>query len=503
MKKIDNSKGITLIALVITIIVLLIVASIATYSGIQVVESSKFTAFVTEMKIMQAEVNNLYDQWKNGKITIDETTGNITNTADNSVIGKDLTYNSDVQRQANEVLIKVLGLGSSINDLKEYKYFDHETIQNLGIDAIDGEFFINIKTRKVVSYEGIEYDGEWYYTLEQLPDGLYNVDYTPGEYESPTFDVDYEIIGENKYRIKISNIEYKGYINKWTVKYQLEGKDYENTSEDLSFVVNEEGKYNIKIENGEVTSNVVTKNIGYVKDGLIVYYDGINNTGNGHDSNATIWKDLSGSNNDITLYNFNNNKESGWVSDGIILDGIDDYMYRENPLYNKSSTNITVEVISEKTKSQYGSVLNFGTITNKRHFLEIWTSEIDDGTNRCYTICHYPGMIYNIPTSELNLNQLNSISYGTNNKETYIYKDGKQINKKTIPEGTDTSWGSHNGLYLGREYLYAETDGEIVNGVHCYFAGKIKSVRIYNRLLTKEEIQNNYKMDNYRYKIEE
>ena len=486
MKKMHiNSKGITLIALVVTIIVLLILASIATYSGIQIIESSKITTFTAEMKIMQTHVNSIYDQWKKGEVNKDE-------------LGKDLEYNSEVKEQASKVLTTELGL----KDTTGYRYYDQETIKNLGIEGVKQEFFINIETRDVVSYKGLKYKGDMYYTLIQLPDGLYNVDYTPGEYESPTFDVDYEIIGENKYRIKISNIEYKGYINKWIVKYQLEGKDYENTSEDLSFVVNEEGKYNIKIENGEVTSNVVTKNIGYVKDGLIVYYDGINNTGNGHDSHATIWKDLSESNNDITLYNFNNNKESGWVPDGILLDGIDDYMYRENPLYNKSSTNITVEVISEKTKSKYGSVLNFGTITNKRHFLEIWTSEIDDGTNRCYTICHYPGMIYNIPTSELNLNQLNSISYGTNNKETYIYKDGKQINKKTIPEGTDTSWGSHNGLYLGREYLYAE-NGEIINGAHCYFAGKIKSVRIYNRSLTEEEIQNNYKIDNYRYKIEE
>ena len=255
MKKIDNSKGITLIALVITIIVLLIVASIATYSGIQVVESSKFTAFVTEMKIMQAEVNNLYDQWKNGKITIDETTGNITNTADNSVIGKDLTYNSDVQRQANEVLIKVLGLGSSINDLKEYKYFDHETIQNLGIDAIDGEFFINIKTRKVVSYEGIEYEREKYYTLEQLPQGLYNVDYDPQQSEKPTFDMNYKKIGGNKWRVTISNIQYSGYIDKWYVKYQEDGADYWNTTEDMSFVVNKSWIYNVTIENGDVKSS--------------------------------------------------------------------------------------------------------------------------------------------------------------------------------------------------------------------------------------------------------
>ena len=249
-----NSKGITLIALVITIIVLLILASVATYSGIDVIRSSKFTAFTTEMKIMQTEVNNLYNQWKNGEIAIDETTGNITNTADNSTIGKDLTYNSDVEDQANYVLVEVLSLGDNLSSLTGYKYFDQETIQNLGIEAVEGEFFINIKTRNVVSYDGIEYDGEWYYTLEQLPDGLYNVDYDPQQGLQPTFDASYEKIGDNKWRVTISNIQYDGYIDKWTVQYQEDGANYWNSTEDMSFVVSKSWIYNIKIVNGNVES---------------------------------------------------------------------------------------------------------------------------------------------------------------------------------------------------------------------------------------------------------
>ena len=253
-RKIGNSKGITLIALVITIIVLLILASVATYSGIDVIRSSKFTAFTTEMKIMQTEVNNLYNQWKNGEIAIDETTGNITNTADNSTIGKDLTSNSDVEDQANYVLVEVLSLGDNLSSLTGYKYFDQETIQNLGIEAVKGEFFINIKTRNVVSYDGIEYDGEWYYTLEQLPDGLYNVDYDPQQGLQPTFDASYEKIGDNKWRVTISNIQYDGYIDKWTVQYQEDGANYWNSTEDMSFVVSKSWIYNIKIVNGNVES---------------------------------------------------------------------------------------------------------------------------------------------------------------------------------------------------------------------------------------------------------
>ena len=257
MKKqyLTNSKGVTLVALIITIVVLIIIASIATYSGIDIIRSSRLTSFTTEMKIMQTEVNELYEQWKNGEIIIDDN-GNVTIQEDESTqvsIGKDLTYDSDVENQASYVLIHQLDLGDTLSDLKAYRYFDYATIEYLGIEGTEGEFFVNIADRKVVSFEGFRYEGVMYYTLEQLSQSLYNVDYNPNQGE-PTFDVSFEKIGEEKYRITISNIQYDGNIDKWYVKYQEDGADYWNTSEDLSFVVNKKVNYKIYIENGKVKS---------------------------------------------------------------------------------------------------------------------------------------------------------------------------------------------------------------------------------------------------------
>ena len=246
MKKVYmNAKGITLIALVVTVIVLLILASVATYSGIQLIESSKLTTFTAEMKIMQTHVNELYEQLKSGKISNEE-------------IGKILEYNTEVEGQVNKVLKTVL----DIEDTTGYRYFDQDTIQDLGIEGVKQEFFINVEKRDVVSYKGLKYHGEMYYTLIQLPQGLYNVDYEPQKNSAPTFDVSYEKIGEGKWRITISNIKYDGYIDKWTVKYQLQGKSYQSTTEDLSFVVNEAGTYDITIENGNVKSEIKNITIG-------------------------------------------------------------------------------------------------------------------------------------------------------------------------------------------------------------------------------------------------
>ena len=61
----------------------------------------------------------------------------------------------------------------------------------------------------------------------------------------------------------------------------------------------------------------------YVNSGLILHYDGIDNTGNGHDSSSTIWKDLSGNNNDGTLTSF---ASPSWDNKGLTFNGTSDYI---------------------------------------------------------------------------------------------------------------------------------------------------------------------------------
>ena len=119
MKKLNNN-GITLMALVITIIILIILASIGTYSGIQVVKSAQFTAFSTELKIMQTQVNSLYEKKKNNeKILLNNVETEIEDigTAISSISLKN-------QEKANTAFI-----ASGITDSTDYKYFDTDTIK--------------------------------------------------------------------------------------------------------------------------------------------------------------------------------------------------------------------------------------------------------------------------------------------------------------------------------------------------------------------------------------
>ena len=232
IKKIKNDSGITLVALSITIIVLLILSTVAVSSGKKAIENSRLTTFTAEMKVMQSEVNLLYDKWKNEeKIKFGDEEKEITN------IGNTIT--EDQKNRYN-----------SLNLTDDYKLYDADVIKKLGIEGIEGTYFVNIKDRKVISVEGLSYGGKKYYTLDALPEGLYNVDYEGNSTGSaPTFESKVEYVGESKWRITIYNISYEGNIKKWNFAYKLDGENEWSISKESSFIVNKKGTYKVKLVN--------------------------------------------------------------------------------------------------------------------------------------------------------------------------------------------------------------------------------------------------------------
>ena len=207
-----NNSGITLVSLVITIIVLLILASITVYSGISTVRSARLTKFTTELKMMQQKVNELYDYYTNNKsITVnnvvytggkeqadaeqgqEETEVTPPETTDENKgiqeIGKDPAEFFNPNR-LEEIFSAE---GSGITSSSGYKYYDTETLQGLELENMEYEFFVNVATRSVVSIEGFNDYGNIYYTLDQVPDGIYNVEYN-AQTDKPTFKVEYETV---------------------------------------------------------------------------------------------------------------------------------------------------------------------------------------------------------------------------------------------------------------------------------------------------------------------
>lgn len=273
MKKIgyrikNENSGITLISLVVTIIVIIILSTIGINTGVTTLKSSQLTRFTSQMKLMQLEVNELYEKYiSDGTVITKEGTKFIGKDILN--IGKDLSIAN--QEQIDKIFKTSAEGGSNILDKSGYRYFDIETIKSLKIEGIDQEFLVNVQKRIFISFLGFKDNNEIYYTLDQLPDGLYNVGYINPNTGKPTFDVNYEKLTNGKWRININNVRYEegqdGYITKWNVKYQLadtQKPDKWYTSEELSFIVDTSGKYRILIYQQDVQSNIVDMEINDV-----------------------------------------------------------------------------------------------------------------------------------------------------------------------------------------------------------------------------------------------
>lgn len=258
MNKLKNDSGITLMTLVITIIVLLILSTVAISSGKQAIENTKLTTFTAEMKIMQTHVNELYDKYTNGgTITIDDIsyTGNDESNGIQN-IGESTTNGDDYSKAKNYIE------ENSYGDISNYKIYKPELLQKMGIDGVKQTFLVNVTERKVVSAKGLKYEGRMYYTLEQLPEGLYNVEYTEST-SVPDIQIKFEYIGEDKWRIMVSDIDYEGYISKWNVQYKLKDEANWHTSSETSFIVKKAGKYDIKVFNDKVESKVETLTVDH------------------------------------------------------------------------------------------------------------------------------------------------------------------------------------------------------------------------------------------------
>lgn len=470
IKKMKKDKGITLISLIITIVIILILASVATYSGINAIKSSEYTRFTTELKIMQAQVNNLYEKFINNE----------------TINGKEvLEYGinianakEQVQEQAKKVFEEL-----SITDSVGYKYYDKETIKELEIEGVEQEFFVNIEKRSIISYSGIERGNRKYYTPEQI--GMNNVEYQRNNIK-PTFDINTDLLVQNQYKVTINNIEYEGYIDKWKVKYKKGDDNEENgywiTSDELSFIVKEAGMYTIYLQNGDIESEHQTTYIGYIQDGLLLHYDGLINTRKGHNIETTNWEDLSGNDNDANLYdciiNENNIEFNGSSSySKLPMNALGEYKESTIEIIMKPTTDEAVVIADNSNVSNRGVAFK-----SSSNILDSWVGAGNSDTIPYYFIANKPF-----------LNEIHTYTFiydGLDYNNTIAYQDSLSLKKSSSTGGY-----SNNTEYpiIGKSQW---NSGEEWN-----FKGEIYSIRVYDKNLSEEQLKYNNDLDKKRFNI--
>lgn len=142
-----NQKGITLIALVVTIIILLIIASVATYTGISSIQDSKNQSYISEVKMLQQVVVENYTKYLTTK---DEKylRGEPIDYSDM----EELEYNMNSKSSKENITLKMMDYGnvtSSANPVYYYRLSEND-LKEMEVSVVNEDsYIINYYTGEV------------------------------------------------------------------------------------------------------------------------------------------------------------------------------------------------------------------------------------------------------------------------------------------------------------------------------------------------------------------
>lgn len=323
---------------------------------------------------------------------------------------------------------------------------------------------------------------------------------------------------------KDSAANYKKAINQYTLKEQMNKNniilDGTYNINKNGYLYNSDNEYKIEFEgekpkngyliynNDELTSGCITINkyaitfqngepstvkkgscqyeeiTTYSENGLIVYLDAKKNTTNGHSNNTSTWEDLSGNGYNATLYN-----NPTWTNNSIIFDGETNFGRIEKTANLSYESGITIEA---RLKLLSTEVFND---ENEIPFLGNWNQAglgllyKKNGTfaSNFYTT---NGLKALNNTETNNLNEYITIAMTHNGTKATLYINGVQ---KAVLNNTNAITPSEAPIGIGGN---PQVTSQIMD---IYAHTEFQNVLIYNRALTSEEIENNYKTDLSRY----
>ena len=215
----------------------------------------------------------------------------------------------------------------------------------------------------------------------------------------------------------------------------------------------------------------------YVKSGLILHLDGLDNTKSGHNNSTTVWEDLSGNNNNGTI------KGASWLNDGLYFDGVDDWV----PIKELNYPEISLELVFE----------DLNTLNTGYHYM---LCNLENGgyglgissAGNLFGLAYINGSYNNLGTTNFAKNRKNTITFTSNGKENKLYLNGNFIDSSNLENGIIGYPQKNTVIMLGTNPNGSSADNE-------FFKGKIYSARMYNRVLTGQEVKNNYEVDRLRF----
>lgn len=218
----------------------------------------------------------------------------------------------------------------------------------------------------------------------------------------------------------------------------------------------------------------------YIKTGLVLHYDGINNTGNGHNDATTKWADLSGNNNDGTLSTNLQTDTFYWGENNITLSGASSTLgaYINTPinldgkertiLYTIDANNLTGSIWGDTDASNINGLFNYETFIANRG-----AGETQQNSYEC-TFAKSGIYHYAVTLSATELK---------------FYSDGELVSTVNNTVGLKST----NNLRILAAYHASQNATNL----------KMYNFMVYDRSLTEEEVQQNYQVDKEKYQIKE
>ena len=232
---------------------------------------------------------------------------------------------------------------------------------------------------------------------------------------------------------------------------------------------------------------------GYVTDGLVARWDGIDNAGTGtHDPNATVWKDLAG-NIDLTLAG----ESVGWTGGNALnLADFGDHAFNDN--INLMPKYKTIEIVCKET-DWYGRVMfHSGYITRAVYFDR---RDVGNG-NEC--VVYFSGIGHDVYTKRIIHPFTDSevlflaARYSDDDTVADLFRDAE--NRDDGLHNND--WWDGSKITVGCVYTPAHTPGynETDEAKRMYdWKGEVYAIRLYNRRLTRWELAHNNRIDRKRF----
>jgi len=254
----------------------------------------------------------------------------------------------------------------------------------------------------------------------------------------------------------------------------------------------------IETSNGHRVNAYIDTYNGYIQDDLVLWYDGYANTGSIRSMNATIWRDLSGNNNDGEV------SGATWNYEYLSFDGEDDYVNTIDSITYNSSKAFTLQFVGVVEETEGGNLFESSTNDNQNDGSYYVTTN-DYGIKDLLLSVHYPSV------SLLNTKMSNNI-LGTNtalytiifdttrehNNYLLIYKNDKlqKIEEVDLRSGADSN-GDLSNKTLNDYILYIASRA----GTNYFTEMNLNSLRIYTKALTEDEVINNYNYDKEKFNL--